>query len=79
MLQVSAQSIPFERCEKSPTYPFGHCFHGVFYGGPITNTARCCWCGKMQEMPWSYNPEPLHGPHHPMRGAPETQEAKHGE
>jgi hypothetical protein len=79
MLQVSPYSIPFETCSKSPEWPHGHCYHGIFHGGPITNTGRCCWCGEDKELPWSMNPEKGHGQHHPQRAADRgahTQEAK---
>ena len=70
MLQSPPNLFPFEPCPKSPEWPHGgHCYHGIFFGGPITNLGRCCWCGEDKKLPWSMNPEQTHGQYHPQRAA----------
>lgn len=67
MMQVLPGSIPYEVCPSSPSLGAAHCYHGVFFGGPITNKGRCCWCGKEMDLPWSMNPEKMHGQYHCVR------------
>lgn len=69
MFAVVGPTIDFERCSRSPEYPHGHCYHGVFFGGPITSKGRCCWCGEDKDLPWGMSPERSHGEHHPVRAA----------